>query len=523
MPSAVASSQYTATTIDPERYRRVVSTPSRVSSTRTIPMTSSDKNFIPPPPRIAPNDLEFVCPYCCLILPASNARNGDLWGMHVKKDLDPYVCHFFPCEHDKDMFSTSTDWLSHEQTHCMRWYCTSKTHATEMFSKQEEYIIHMKAQHPGKFKEAQLPLLAENSRRPLKRIFDVCPLCGEKSEKEKGLEDHVAHHFQYLALLSLPLHEDPDDAEYGASASSTKSRGKETVAPSRTTIQSERHAISSANFSHDDMFASEAEFSVDDAIPDTEDQQQVEIAELWQRIHLRNIKLLNKNVALEREEMKMWLSLADHTVNQQKARDIRQLGYDQWLIQHQQQFVAWKSEPASFLWLYGNPGCGKTVLSSAIIDHLQQDASAGGSSTNLLYFYFDHLDSSKQSANDAITSLVSQLYFEQPSSQHHLDLLWSSCKGGRYPPSARDLVGTFEKMVEDAGETCLILDALDECRPRDSPVEPSLLKWLEDIHSRHQGLHVIVTGRPLPEIMKAIGGFATQVDLSLVFTPLPSA
>lgn len=249
-PSGTASTQYTATTVEPEAYRRVVSTPSRVSEARTIAMPSDYKDMIPWPPRVADNAHDFICPFCCLILPARYAQNPDVWSAHVKKDLEPYVCVFFPCKHGEDIFGTSAEWISHEQqTHCMRWYCTTKTHRSEVYASQNEFIAHMKAEHLGKFKEPQLPLLAEHSRRPLKRIFKACPLCGEEGvEKGKGLEDHVAHHLQYLALLSLPLYDDADDPENTRSESSPESHGEKMGATSRMTLKSERHAMPAATF-----------------------------------------------------------------------------------------------------------------------------------------------------------------------------------------------------------------------------------------------------------------------------------
>lgn len=115
-PSAVASTTQTATTVEPQAYLKVRSTPSRVSGAKTISMTRNEKDMVPPPPRLANNALEFICPFCSLILPARDARDRgrrDIWAAHVKKDLEPYVCHFFPCARGEDIFSTSTDWISH--------------------------------------------------------------------------------------------------------------------------------------------------------------------------------------------------------------------------------------------------------------------------------------------------------------------------------------------------------------------------------------------------------------------------
>lgn len=287
--SRIASTQYTATTVDPDAFRRVVSTPSRVSEAHTIAITSSDKDAIPLPPYIEPGLREFVCPFCCLILPAKDAWNRDTWDAHVKKDLDPYVCVFFPCTLGEEIFGTSTNWISHEQMHSMRWYCEVKKHRLDAFESQEEFIGHMRVQHPGKFKDAQLALLAEHSRRPLKRIFNACPLCGEDSvDNGRGLEDHVAHHLQHLALLSLPLLDTADDGDNVSSASSIESRGEDKLAVSRTTMKSETHRMPPFDFSSS-IYGKVN--TIDQAIPDIEEPERSDIAERWRIIRMRKLRL----------------------------------------------------------------------------------------------------------------------------------------------------------------------------------------------------------------------------------------
>ncbi|KAF3765426.1 Pfs, NACHT and ankyrin domain protein [Cryphonectria parasitica EP155] len=207
------------------------------------------------------------------------------------------------------------------------------------------------------------------------------------------------------------------------------------------------------------------------------------------------------------EKLDAWLSAIDHSTNQQRARDTRQEGSGQWFLQGEH-FSTWQTEPASFLWLHGIPGCGKTVLSSAIVDHLQQTPSDGDSDILLLYFYFDFTDSRKESLDNAVRSLISQLYYKEPQSQKHLDLLWS--QKGREQPSTQELSSTFEKMLEDAGEVWVILDALDECKTRDGSPAPGLLKWLENLHLRHKSLHLLVTSRPENDIKSAIESFAKK-------------
>lgn len=68
----------TATTLDPVRYRKLTA-PSRVSRGTTASLATKSKTLVPPPPRGASVAEEFVCDYCCLVLPKNLAQNRKLW------------------------------------------------------------------------------------------------------------------------------------------------------------------------------------------------------------------------------------------------------------------------------------------------------------------------------------------------------------------------------------------------------------------------------------------------------------
>lgn len=191
------------------------------------------------------------------------------------------------------------------------------------------------------------------------------------------------------------------------------------------------------------------------------------------------------------------------------AQERRQEGPGRWFLKGTQ-FSAWRQEPASFLWLNGIPGCGKTVLSSAIIDYLQQIPNDTRKSHILLYFYFDFTDVRKQSPENAILSLISQLYYKRPQSQKHLDLLWSMCMDGRQLPGLQQLSSIFEKMLQDAGEISILLDALDECQ-RGDRIE--FLSWLQNLRLQQKNMRLLVTSRPEDDIEAAIKKLAMKDEI----------
>lgn len=88
-----------------------------------------------------------------------------------------------------------------------------------------------------------------------------------------------------------------------------------------------------------------------------------------------------------------WLSAPDPSTNYHKAHKQRQAQTGLWFLQSTR-FTQWKVSAASRLWLYGIPGCGKTILSSTVIEHLLQHCSDDNSIVTA-YFYIDFNDAQK--------------------------------------------------------------------------------------------------------------------------------
>jgi Cdc6-like AAA superfamily ATPase len=195
-------------------------------------------------------------------------------------------------------------------------------------------------------------------------------------------------------------------------------------------------------------------------------------------------------------EIYRWLSPSDPSTNFNKALQQRQEGTGLWLLQNSQ-FKKWHSQRHSFLWLYGIPGCGKTILSSTIIKHLADTHP----DQLLLYFYFDFTDAGKQTLDNVIRSLISQLYHKRKDTQKLLDSLYSSCNNGRSQPTCESLCKVFLQMINQAQEIYIVLDAIDECRTRKGPLSEGLLAWIQSISDLEQrNVHLLVTSRPEHDI-----------------------
>jgi Cdc6-like AAA superfamily ATPase len=190
-----------------------------------------------------------------------------------------------------------------------------------------------------------------------------------------------------------------------------------------------------------------------------------------------------------------WLAASNPSSNHNKALRQHHDGTSIWFV-HGDIFKEWKKQTSSFLWLHGIPGCGKTVLSSTIIEHLKQDETC----ETLLYFYFDFNDKNKQSLDDLLRSLVEQIYQSQPLSRQLLEQLWASHDEGRRQPSTSSLQSVLQVLLCGAGSISIVLDALDESKPTEE-----LLAWMKTlVESTQIVCRLLVTARREENIESAL-------------------
>lgn len=197
------------------------------------------------------------------------------------------------------------------------------------------------------------------------------------------------------------------------------------------------------------------------------------------------------------QKIRQWLEASDPNTNANHARELRHHGTGTWLLEHPA-FQNWVSGTYRHLWLRGMPGCGKTVLSTTVLDHLSKY-------DNLvtLSFFFDFNDTMKQTKNGLLRSLVLQLYQGGHDLGGHLDDSFRVHKDGDKKATTAVLEGLVEDMLAAQRRVSVVLDALDESTTREE-----VLNWLKVMftNQRLQHVQIIYTSREEAEFVSSIPG-----------------
>ena len=155
-------------------------------------------------------------------------------------------------------------------------------------------------------------------------------------------------------------------------------------------------------------------------------------------------------------------------------------------------FMQFKNTPQSVLWLHGDSGCGKSVLCSAVIDHILAVQSRD-SRTELAYWYFSVTDKKRSSVDSFLRALIVQLVHEYPIPSFLLDL-WSAGKMGRKAPQKVDLQETIQRILvaEPSRIYFIVIDAVDES---DDTERAQLMQFVRSLALLEADIHIFFTSR----------------------------
>ncbi|KAG0133874.1 hypothetical protein HOY82DRAFT_639180 [Tuber indicum] len=222
-----------------------------------------------------------------------------------------------------------------------------------------------------------------------------------------------------------------------------------------------------------------------------------------------------------RSNILSWLSPLDPRLRHQGIRDRQVEKIGEWVLETEE-FRSWyagngeSESDNAVLVCYGNPGAGKTFISSLVIDKLCDQARE--LNVAVAYFYLDFAAHSEQSPANILGALLKQAVSELDDVPGEIVEVYKNQKrptGGRVP-SLSDIVKML-RAVSSEKRTFICIDALDECVAED---RAKLLNSLNRIlHQSPPQLppetRIFVTGRPHieAEVGKRLPGRVTTIHI----------
>ncbi|KAF7965758.1 hypothetical protein HWV62_41994, partial [Athelia sp. TMB] len=209
----------------------------------------------------------------------------------------------------------------------------------------------------------------------------------------------------------------------------------------------------------------------------------------------------------KKREIHTWLKAPDTSVSYNAARKKHQAGTGSWFLDGSR-FSQWKERPGSVLWLYGGPGCGKTILCSSAIESVIDFCKLLPSARGYAYIFFD----GTMAQSDTIDYIkFTRSIIKQLSSRcgtmipDALIEMYHACDDGDCQPSESQLERTLLRVLETFESTYILIDSLDECVEK-----ADLLGWIQNVTSVSSGrLHLMLTSRPEPDIEHGVGSLSS--------------
>ena len=202
----------------------------------------------------------------------------------------------------------------------------------------------------------------------------------------------------------------------------------------------------------------------------------------------------------ERRTITDWLTSTDFSAQQTDFISRRQEGTGQWLLDSEE-YKKWNNENGQSLFCPGIPGAGKTIITSIVIDNLQEKFKAD-EDVGIAFLYCSHKRQQEQKFEDLMASLLKQLVQERHVLPDEVKRLYQRHVDKRTRPSIDEVMMVLRSAMTSYSRVFFVIDALDEC---ENSHRKQLLKELSKLQAQVQA-NVFATSRFLPDITTNFNG-----------------
>ncbi|KAF8856188.1 hypothetical protein BDZ45DRAFT_482027 [Acephala macrosclerotiorum] len=212
-------------------------------------------------------------------------------------------------------------------------------------------------------------------------------------------------------------------------------------------------------------------------------------------IHSRELATLER-IAQKRDHLRSLLSPINCCEKQRKILKMRQHGTGDWLFLDQNYQLWQNSNDNSILSIFGIPGCGKTVLSSCLIQKISEDANDDANRrTFLTYHYCDYKDSRSLDPMIIAGSLINGLLDGVEITDALSSRIVHAYQDGKVIPSEEDVFQILDLVLENRLDTTVhvAVDGVDEMLERDRPV---LFRFLQHfMQCKHSKIRMTLSSK----------------------------
>lgn len=208
----------------------------------------------------------------------------------------------------------------------------------------------------------------------------------------------------------------------------------------------------------------------------------------------------------ERRQVSEWLERINPSSLHNAALDKHEPLTSEWFFRSPQ-WASWL-EPSSqdrFLWIYGIPGAGKTVLASVAIEELKR--LIGKRPGDMCAYYYCHYSHNQDESVPFLSWIVSQVCRHT----RHVPGRLRKIHDSGCAPTVLELQHVLEESLGNVGSLYVVIDAVDESTPREGLVRLIGTLALDDRFSK---VHVAATSRQYLEIERVFSGISRSISMS---------
>ena len=205
-----------------------------------------------------------------------------------------------------------------------------------------------------------------------------------------------------------------------------------------------------------------------------------------QELHQTTTKMANSHL---HAELMAWVCPyhIDPFDNYSAALKRRQPGTGSWLVTSDD-FNTWLQCDHGLFWLRGLPGCGKTVLTSTVVEHIQRSLVPKNIGVALAYFYIDYRDPAKQGLDCCLATIVRQMIDQNLQGIKQLEeLREQKQRSFSRNLTAGEYIGIIKMLADMQTKVYIVIDALDE-----APDPEPFVDAFSQLSSRECGTPIVM-------------------------------